>query len=229
MPPLWAFDPIWWRDDHHADFAANGVASAQALVKKDADNLQRLQLPASAIWLDRPWGSGGGGLGGWGNFDFDSGPTGFPDPEEMIRTWQPQHVSDRLDRQPRQQRDGYRSDLCSRRFQRRERVRREFHDHPGVGPAPARGVRALQEPAAGPFRRNAACAASRSIAESRAKCRWRCRTARDPDREGGLRLHVRCPGGEGFTSRGMSTTARENTSRSGTAIPVPASPACRTR
>jgi alpha-glucosidase (family GH31 glycosyl hydrolase) len=18
MPPLWAFDPIWWRDDHHA-------------------------------------------------------------------------------------------------------------------------------------------------------------------------------------------------------------------
>jgi alpha-glucosidase (family GH31 glycosyl hydrolase) len=85
MPPLWAFDPIWWRDDHHADFAANGVSSAQALVKKDADTLQRLQLPASAIWLDRPWGSGGGGLGGWGNFDFDSGPTGFPDPEEMIR------------------------------------------------------------------------------------------------------------------------------------------------
>jgi alpha-glucosidase (family GH31 glycosyl hydrolase) len=84
MPPLWAFDPIWWRDDHHADFAANGVTSAQALVKKDADNLQRLQLPASAIWLDRPWGSGGGGLGGWGNFDFDSGATGFPDPDEMI-------------------------------------------------------------------------------------------------------------------------------------------------
>jgi alpha-D-xyloside xylohydrolase len=84
MPPLWAFDPIWWRDDHHADFAANGVTSAQALVKKDADSLQRLQLPASAIWLDRPWGSGGGGLGGWGNFDFDPEATGFPDPDEMI-------------------------------------------------------------------------------------------------------------------------------------------------
>jgi hypothetical protein len=53
-------------------------------VKKDADNLQRLQLPASAMWLDRPYGSGGGGLGGWGNFDFDSGPTGFPNPEAMI-------------------------------------------------------------------------------------------------------------------------------------------------
>lgn len=84
MPPLWAFDPIWWRDDHHADFAANGVTNAQALVKKDADNLQRLQLPASAIWLDRPYGSGAGGLGGWGNFDFDAGPTGFPDPDAMM-------------------------------------------------------------------------------------------------------------------------------------------------
>ena len=29
MPPLWAFDAIWWRDDHHADFAANGVTSTQ--------------------------------------------------------------------------------------------------------------------------------------------------------------------------------------------------------
>ena len=84
MPPLWAFDPIWWRDDHHADFAPNGVSTAQDLVKKDADNLQRLQLPGSAMWLDRPYGSGGGGLGGWGNFDFDSGPTGFPNPEAMI-------------------------------------------------------------------------------------------------------------------------------------------------
>lgn len=85
MPPLWAFDSIWWRDDHHADFTANGVTNAQELVKKDADNLQRLQIPASAIWLDRPFGSGGGGLGGWGNFDFDAGPTGFPNPDEMIR------------------------------------------------------------------------------------------------------------------------------------------------
>jgi alpha-glucosidase (family GH31 glycosyl hydrolase) len=84
MPPTWAFDPIWWRDDHHADFAANGVTNAQALVKKDAGNLQRLKLPASAIWLDRPYGSGGGGLGGWGNFDFDNGPSGFPDPDAMM-------------------------------------------------------------------------------------------------------------------------------------------------
>ena len=84
MPPLWAFDVIWWRDDHHADFANNSVTSAQDLVRKDADTLQRLRIPASAIWLDRPWGSGGGGLGGWGNFDFDPAPNGFPHPDEMI-------------------------------------------------------------------------------------------------------------------------------------------------
>jgi alpha-glucosidase (family GH31 glycosyl hydrolase) len=92
MPPLWAFDAIWWRDDHHADFAANGVTNAQALVKKDADTLQRLRIPASAIWLDRPWGTGGGGLGGWGNFDFDSGPTGFPSPDEMIADLAGRHM-----------------------------------------------------------------------------------------------------------------------------------------
>jgi alpha-glucosidase (family GH31 glycosyl hydrolase) len=85
MPPLWAFDTIFWRDDHHQDFTANGVTNAQALVKKDADNLQQNQIPASAIWLDRPYGSGPtGGVGGWGNFDFDPGPTGFPDPDAMI-------------------------------------------------------------------------------------------------------------------------------------------------
>jgi len=84
MPPLWAFDPIWWRDDHHADFAPNGVTNAQDLVKADADNLQRLRLPASAIWLDRPYGSGGGALGGWGNFDFDSSSNGFPNPDAMM-------------------------------------------------------------------------------------------------------------------------------------------------
>lgn len=84
MPPLWAFNPVWWRDDHHADLAANGVTNAQALVKSDADNLQLNQLPASSMWLDRPYGNCGGGLAGWGNFDFDSGSTGFPSPDAMI-------------------------------------------------------------------------------------------------------------------------------------------------
>jgi len=38
-----------------------------------------------SVFSFRLRGSGGGGLGGWGNFDFDSGPTGFPDPEGMMK------------------------------------------------------------------------------------------------------------------------------------------------
>jgi len=84
MPPIWAFDSIWWRDDHHADWAAQGVTSSQALVIKDADNLRLNQIPASAIWIDRPYSSPlgqTGKAGAWGNMDFDST---FPNPSQMI-------------------------------------------------------------------------------------------------------------------------------------------------
>lgn len=86
MPPLWAFEPIFWRDDHTnaTGRAQQGAASAQDLVRIDADNLQRHQIPCAAMWIDRPVGSGGGGLVGWGNFDFDSRATSFPDPRAMI-------------------------------------------------------------------------------------------------------------------------------------------------
>jgi alpha-D-xyloside xylohydrolase len=77
MPPLWAFDSIWWRDDQHDDLRR--AKNAQEKVIDDADHLQALHLPASAIWLDRPYGSG---EMGWGNMDFDSS---FPDPPAMIR------------------------------------------------------------------------------------------------------------------------------------------------
>jgi len=84
MPPVWAFDSIWWRDDNHDDWAAQGVTSSQALVIKDADNLRLHQIPASAIWIDRPYGTPlnqSGKSGGWGNMDFDST---FPNPAQMI-------------------------------------------------------------------------------------------------------------------------------------------------
>ena len=77
MPPAWAFDSIWWRDDEHDDL--RGVQNAQQKVFQDVDRLQSLRIPASAIWLDRPYGSG---EHGWGNMDFDSS---FPDPDAMIR------------------------------------------------------------------------------------------------------------------------------------------------
>lgn len=86
MPPLYAFSPFWWRDDHTQDFGPNGVTSMQGLVLKDADKLQELQMPASAMWIDRPVGSQqGGGLVGWGNFDLNPAANGFPDPVGMIR------------------------------------------------------------------------------------------------------------------------------------------------
>jgi len=84
MPPNWAFDPIFWRDDHHADLAANGVTNAQALVKRDADQLQAFQMPSAGMWIDRPVGTGTGALVGWGNMDFDTAANGFPNPAAMI-------------------------------------------------------------------------------------------------------------------------------------------------
>jgi alpha-D-xyloside xylohydrolase len=77
MPPLWAFGSIWWRDDEHDDL--RDAANAQDKVIDDADRLRKLHIPAGAIWLDRPFGSGDRG---WGGMDFDSS---FPDPPKMIR------------------------------------------------------------------------------------------------------------------------------------------------
>jgi alpha-D-xyloside xylohydrolase len=77
MPPTWAFGSIWWRDDHHEDL--RGVTNAQEKVIADADKLRALHIPAGAIWLDRPFGTG---EMGWGNMDFDPS---FPDPPKMVR------------------------------------------------------------------------------------------------------------------------------------------------
>jgi alpha-glucosidase (family GH31 glycosyl hydrolase) len=76
MPPTWAFGSIWWRDDHHADLRR--AKNAQEKVIEDADKLRALKIPAGAIWLDRPFGTG---EMGWGNMDFDEA---FPDPPKMI-------------------------------------------------------------------------------------------------------------------------------------------------
>src|SRR5271170_7445743 len=77
MPPLWAFSSIWWRDDEHDDLRR--AKNAQEKVMDDADHLRSLHLPAGAIWLDRPFGTG---EMGWGNMDFDPS---FPDPLKMVR------------------------------------------------------------------------------------------------------------------------------------------------
>jgi alpha-glucosidase (family GH31 glycosyl hydrolase) len=70
-------DSFWWRDDDHTDFN-EGVSNAQENVLQTASKLKEHRIRASAIWIDRPYGSGNRG---WGNMDFDSS---FPDPGYMI-------------------------------------------------------------------------------------------------------------------------------------------------
>ena len=88
MPPAWALGPIWWRDDSRKDLRnpEGGVLeNAQAVVVNDARELQKRQIPASAMWIDRPYarpdrGFGWGGLKN-GQLQFGSG---FPDPAHMV-------------------------------------------------------------------------------------------------------------------------------------------------
>jgi alpha-D-xyloside xylohydrolase len=80
MPPDWALDSIWWRDDQHSDL--RGAANAQEKVIDDAEQLIRRRIPASAIWIDRPYGTG---TMGFGNTDFDDS---FPDPAKMVKDLQ---------------------------------------------------------------------------------------------------------------------------------------------
>ena len=77
MPPLWALDSIWWKDDEHDSFPP-GVTNAQENVLDTATQLQNYQIPAAGYWIDRPYGTG---YEGWGNMDFDSS---FPDPAQMV-------------------------------------------------------------------------------------------------------------------------------------------------
>ncbi len=77
MPPDWAFGAAWWRSDPHD--RPDGLPNAQQIVLSDMRELAQRSIPATMMFLDRPYGSG---KFGWGNFDFDSS---FPDPGGMIR------------------------------------------------------------------------------------------------------------------------------------------------
>jgi alpha-glucosidase (family GH31 glycosyl hydrolase) len=77
MPPLWSMGTTWWHDDFNRDL--RGAASAQASVIDLATQLQTRRIPASALMIDRPYGTGNQG---WGNLDW--APAGFPDPTGMV-------------------------------------------------------------------------------------------------------------------------------------------------
>ncbi len=87
MPPDWAFDSVWWRDDDYKDMghydtvAQRTIDSAQDNVEATANHLQYYQIPASAIWIDRPFTPG---KWGWGEMKFDSSNKGFPDAQGMV-------------------------------------------------------------------------------------------------------------------------------------------------
>jgi len=92
MPPDWAFDSIWWRNadkldlDSHWDLVEDRlIDSAQDNVEATANHLQYYQIPASAIWIDRPYTSNNpGSTFGWGNIDFNTDSDRFPQPQAMI-------------------------------------------------------------------------------------------------------------------------------------------------
>jgi alpha-D-xyloside xylohydrolase len=88
MPPTWAFDSIWWKDDDHASFPP-GVTNAQGNVLDTASKLAQYQIHASGEWIDRPYGTScGQGDGGWGKMDWDMSNTGFNNPAQMVSTLQ---------------------------------------------------------------------------------------------------------------------------------------------
>ncbi len=90
MPPDWALGPIWWRDDIHDDLRnpeGGQYANAQEVLLGDVRELAKRRIPASAMWLDRPYARSDRGFG-WGGMEkgrleFDSS---FPDPKRMIET-----------------------------------------------------------------------------------------------------------------------------------------------
>jgi alpha-D-xyloside xylohydrolase len=66
LPAPWALGPLVWRDEN----------DDQAQVEDDLDAMRSLDLPASGIWVDRPYATG------VQTFDFESAR--FPDPQGMI-------------------------------------------------------------------------------------------------------------------------------------------------
>jgi len=66
LPAPWALGPIFWRDE----------TTGQDEVQSDIDTMRELDIPASALWIDRPYASA------VNSFDFH--PDDYADPQAMI-------------------------------------------------------------------------------------------------------------------------------------------------
>lgn len=78
MPPDSAYGPIIFSDNWETDFHGD-VSNAQENYYDVINHLHDNQIRASAMFADRPYGTGNGS---WGNFDFNL--TAYPTPEDFI-------------------------------------------------------------------------------------------------------------------------------------------------
>jgi alpha-glucosidase (family GH31 glycosyl hydrolase) len=84
LPPRWTFGHWRWRNDHfNPDTLYDGTSYRgpyNSMVYEDVMMMERLDIPLSVYWLDRPWAVGARGYGG---FAWDR--ERFPNPQEMSR------------------------------------------------------------------------------------------------------------------------------------------------
>lgn len=79
MPPDSGYGPIFYSDNFEQDFHGY-VTNAQQNYYDVIDHLYYNEIHATALFADRPYGTGNGS---WGNFDFD--PVFYPSPRQFIQ------------------------------------------------------------------------------------------------------------------------------------------------
>ena len=83
IPPVWAFRPLRWRDDHvnlKKYYDGTPVRSPyNSQLTEDILMARAYHIPIGTYWVDRPWASGSRG---YGNLRWD--PVRFPHAREMI-------------------------------------------------------------------------------------------------------------------------------------------------
>ncbi|MDZ7373377.1 MAG: alpha-glucosidase [candidate division KSB1 bacterium] len=84
LPPRWAFGPWRWRDEHrNLDTLYDGTpyrGPINSQVYEDVMMMEKLDIPCSVYWIDRPWARGQ-----WGYEAFEWDATRFPNARQMIR------------------------------------------------------------------------------------------------------------------------------------------------
>jgi alpha-D-xyloside xylohydrolase len=84
MPPVWAFGPWRWRDEHSDNAVyydgTPKTAPYNTDIVEDVLMMDAYDIPLTAYWIDRPWAKG---YNGFNDYEWDTGR--FPDPEGMIR------------------------------------------------------------------------------------------------------------------------------------------------